>query len=214
VIQHTGAEHARRRRIWLWGGGAALVAIAVAVIVYAFSLAGSSPKPADAAAGTPSASATPDAVNPAPAPPAPTPLTTSPPVAMPELPAVAPDKPSDNGKGLVTEISRMRAVQGEAVQAGEISGPAVQFTLTLTNRTDAAVDLSLIAVNAYIGPNRTPAGGLVKPGGAPFEGTLAPGKHATGVYVFTIPEAQRRDVTLTVDYRAGQPAFVFRGDVG
>jgi hypothetical protein len=214
VIQHSAAAHARRSSIWLWCGGVAVVA--AAVLVYAFSVAGSSPKPADIAAGTPSASAsaTPDALNPASASPAPTPLTTSPPDAMPELPAVAPDKPSDNGKGLVTEISRMRAVQGEAVQAGEISGPAVQFTLTLTNRTDAAVDLGLIAVNAYIGPNRTPAGGLVKPGAAPFEGTLAAGKSTTGVYVFTIPEAQRSDVTLTVDYRAGQPAFVFRGDVG
>ncbi len=133
---------------------------------------------------------------------------------MPELPPVAPDKPSDNQQGLVAEITRMRAVEGQGVQAGEVSGPAVQFTITLTNKTTATADLGLIAVNAYIGAERTPASGLVKPGGSPFEGTLAVGKTATGVYVFTIPEAQRGDVTLTLDYRAGQPAFVFQGAVG
>lgn len=133
---------------------------------------------------------------------------------MPELAPVAPDQPSDNSEGLVAEIAAMKAVDGEAVQPGDIAGPSVQFTLTLTNDTDADVDLGLIAVNAYIGEGRTPAIGLVKPGGAPFEGVLKRGDSAEGVYIYNIPEKQRDDVTLTVDYRAGQPAFVFRGPVG
>ena len=133
---------------------------------------------------------------------------------MPELAPVSPDQTADNGEGLTARIVKMAAVEGEAVQAGEIGGPAVQFTLELANDTDAVVDLGFIAVNAYIGEDQTPAGGLVRPGGAPFEGSLEPGKTAKGVYVYTIPENQRGDVTLTVDYRAGQPAFVFRGAVG
>lgn len=133
---------------------------------------------------------------------------------MPELDPVDPTKPADNDKGLTVEIVRMKAVNGEAVQAGEIAGPSVQFTIRIENSTDEALNLGFVAVNAYIGEGRTPATGLIRPGGAPFSGTLAAGKSAEGVYVYNIPEAQRDDVTLTVDYRAGQPAFVFRGKVG
>lgn len=133
---------------------------------------------------------------------------------MPELAPVEPTEPSDNDAGLVAEIVKMEAVQGEAVQAGDIAGPAVQFTLRIDNRSGEPVDLGLVAVNAYVGERRTPAVGLSRPGGAPFEGILRDGESAEGVYVYNIPEKQRDDVTVTIDYRAGQPAFVFRGEVG
>lgn len=201
-------QGSRRKKTWLWIAVAAVAAIVVAVIVYFAVTAGpstTSPSPSASSAASadgadPSAQPTPD--------PSATPGT------MPELAPVAPDQPSDNGEGLVAEITAMKAVQGEAVQAGEIAGPAVQFTLRLTNDTDAVIDLGLIAVNAYIGEGLTPAGGLVKPGAAPFEGTLDIGDSTDGVYVYSIPESERGDVTLTLDYRAGQPAFVFRGTVG
>lgn len=201
-------QGSRRKKTWLWIAIAAVAAIVVAVIVYFAVTAGpstTSPSPSASSAASadgadPSAQPTPD--------PSATPGT------MPELAPVAPDQPSDNGEGLVAEITAMKAVQGEAVQAGEIAGPAVQFTLRLTNDTDAVIDLGLIAVNAYIGEGLTPAGGLVKPGAAPFEGTLDIGESTDGVYVYSIPEDQRGDVTLTLDYRAGKPAFVFRGTVG
>lgn len=201
-------QGSRRKKTWLWIAIAAVAAIVVAVIVYFAVTAGPSttgPSPSASSAASadgadPSAQPTPD--------PSATPGT------MPELAPVAPDQPSDNGEGLVAEITAMKAVQGEAVQAGEIAGPAVQFTLRLTNDTDAVIDLGLIAVNAYIGEGLTPAGGLVKPGAAPFEGTLDVGDSTDGVYVYSIPESERGDVTLTLDYRAGQPAFVFRGAVG
>ncbi|MFB4354655.1 hypothetical protein RAC69_15980 [Microbacterium sp. LS_15] len=204
---------APRRAMWWWVAGIAIVV--AGVIVYFAVTSSGAPDDGDASPSpTTSSSATEDAAqdgDPA-AEPTPDPSATS--ETMPELAPVSPDDPADNGEGLTARIVKMAAVEGEAVQAGEIGGPAVQFTLELTNDTDAAVDLGFIAVNAYIGDDRTPAGGLVRPGGAPFEGTLEPGKTAQGVYVYTIPEAQRGDVTITVDYRAGQPAFVFRGAVG
>lgn len=197
----------------MWAGIALALAVVVAIIVYVALTSGNGDE-TDPGAG-PSSSATPTAppgdADPS-APPTPDPAAT--PGTMPELAPVSPDAPADNGEGLVARISAMKAVDGEAVQAGEIGGPAVQFTLSITNDTDEAIDLGLIAVNAYIGEARTPAGGLVRPGGAPFEGTLKAGDSAEGVYVYTIPEDERGDVTLTIDYRAGQPAFVFRGPVG
>lgn len=213
VGEPDGSVQGNRRKTWLWITVAVVVAVVIAVIVYFAVTAGSSQ------GGSPSASPSPSSSSSAPADGAdpsaqPTPDPSATPGTMPQLAPVAPDEPSDNGEGLVAQITAMKAVQGEAVQAGEIAGPAVQFTLRLTNDTDAPIDLGLIAVNAYIGEGLTPAGGLVKPGAAPFEGTLDVGDSTDGVYVYSIPENQRDDVTLTLDYRAGQPAFVFRGKVG
>ena len=213
VGEPDGSVQGSRRKTWLWIALAAVIAIVIAVIVYFAVTAGSSEGGTPTAGPSPSASSSAPAESPDPsAQPTPDPAAT--PGTMPELAPVAPDQPSDNGEGLVARITAMKAVQGEAVQAGEIAGPAVQFTLRLTNDTDAPLDLGLIAVNAYIGEALTPAGGLVKPGAAPFEGTLAVGDSTDGVYVYSIPENQRGDVTVTLDYRAGQPAFVFRGTVG
>lgn len=212
VEASDGSGRGSRRRLWLWVAIAA--AVVIAVIVYAVVASGSGDRDDPEPTGSPSPSATastPAGEDPS-APPTPDPSAT--PGTMPELTPVAPDESVDNGAGLVAEITAMKSVDGEAVQAGEIAGPAVQFTLSLTNDTGEAVDLGLIAVNAYIGEGRTPAGGLVRPGGEPFVGTLDDGASAQGVYVFSIPESQRGDVTLTLDYRAGQPAFVFRGAVG
>lgn len=213
VGEPDGSVQGTRRKTWLWIALAAVAAVVIAVIVYFAVTAGSSEGGAPTADPTPSSSssAPTDGADPSGQP---TPDPSATPGTMPELPPVTPDQPSDNGEGLVAQITAMKAVQGEAVQAGEIAGPAVQFTLRLTNDTDAPIDLGLIAVNAYIGEGLTPAGGLVKPGAAPFEGTLDVGDSTEGVYVYSIPENQRENVTLTLDYRAGQPAFVFRGKVG
>lgn len=204
-----------RRRVWWWI--AAVAVVVAAVIVYVAVTSSAAPKDADASpapSASPSATATEESSAGADPSAEPTPAASESSGTMPELAPVAPNEPADNGDGLVARIASMTAVQGEAVQAGEIAGPAVQFTLELTNDTGETVDLGLVSVNAYIGEDRTPAGGLVRPGGAPFEGSLEAGKTATGVYVYSIPENQRGDVTLTVDYRAGEPAFVFRGAVG
>lgn len=211
VGEADGSTRSAGRKTWLWVVLAVVGVLVIAAIVYAAVTAGSSDDGAPVSSPSPSATASAGGDDPTGAP---TPDPSETPGTMPELAPVAPDEPADNGDGLVAEIAAMKAVEGEAVQAGEIAGPAVQFTLRLTNDTDAPLDLGLIAVNAYIGAAKTPAGGLVKPGAAPFEGTLDVGESAEGVYVYSIPEGERGDVTVTLDYRAGQPAFVFRGDVG
>lgn len=212
VGDSSTAQPRSRRKAWVWVAVVAAVVI-IAVVVYFVVTSGRGSEEGSAVGGpTPTASVTPDPIEgDVSAPPAPDPSIT--PETMPELAPVAPDEASDNGQGLVAQIETMKAVEGEAVQPGEIAGPSVQFTLKLTNDTGAAIDLGLVAVNTYIGEERTPARSLVKPGGAPFEGTLEAGGSAIGVYIYNIPEDRRDDVTLTLDYRAGEPAFVFRGRV-
>ncbi|GGD00132.1 hypothetical protein GCM10011512_28720 [Tersicoccus solisilvae] len=97
--------------------------------------------------------------------------------------------------------------------AGEIAGPAVRLTIQATNRGSEPVNLDLFVVNAYVGPELTPAGNVTQPGGRPFTGTLAPGADATGVYLFSIPTDQRGRVRVTVDYRAQEPRVVFEGSL-
>jgi hypothetical protein len=192
----------------------AVIALAVAAAFIVPPLLSSNADP------TPNPSATPtvpprDIVGPdAPRPsqtPSPAPTASDAPFA--ELTPVAPDATVVTAEGVEISLSRIEAVQGEAALAGETSGPAIRVTVRLVNSGSDPLDLEYVTVNAYSGEDRAPAGTLMQPGGAPFEGSLASGDSADGVYLFTIPEADRKDVTITVDYLFGAPVAVFRGDL-
>jgi len=131
----------------------------------------------------------------------------------PELEPAAPDQTVQAPDGVAVRLAQVEHVEGEAVAAGETSGPAVRLTVEVTNGTDAPLDLSYAVVNAYTGEDRAPAGRLVQPGGQPFEGELAPGESGTGVVLFSIPDADRDDVTVAVEYAPGTSTVVFRGDL-
>lgn len=131
----------------------------------------------------------------------------------PELEPAAPDQAVQAPDGVTVRLAQVEHVEGEAVAAGETSGPAVRLTVEVTNGTDAPLDLSYAVVNAYTGEDRAPAGRLVQPGGKPFEGELAPGESGTGVVLFSIPDADRDDVTVAVEYAPGTSTVVFRGDL-
>ncbi|MEO7236461.1 MAG: hypothetical protein ABIW80_13960 [Lapillicoccus sp.] len=128
-----------------------------------------------------------------------------------ERPAVAPASSSTGGGGPTVRLSSIGHVAGQALGPGEIAGPAIRVSIVIENGGSANLDLTFVAVNAYIGTDRRPAGTLTQPAGSPFGGVLKPGERATGVYLFTVPTAERDQVTLVVDYLAGQPAAVFTG---
>ncbi|VXB73896.1 hypothetical protein [Plantibacter sp. T3] len=131
---------------------------------------------------------------------------------LPELDPVGLDQAAVAASGVGAAITKLESIQGEAVGAGDISGPSIRVTIALTNGTSADLDTAFIAVNAYSGPDETPANLLVKPGGKPFAGVIAPGGTQEAVLIFAIPEADRADVKITLDYQAGQPSLVFQGD--
>lgn len=132
----------------------------------------------------------------------------------PELEPVEPDQTVVGEDGLKVALTRIEHVQGEAVQPGEVSGPAIRVTITLTNATQKELNAALIAVNAFQGEDRTPVGKVIKPGALPFEGRIAPGESTYAIYIFVIPPEQRDDVTITVDYLSESAVVVFRGAVG
>lgn len=214
-MESTEESTPNRRRAWITLSVLfAVIALAIAAAFIVPPLLSGTPS------GSPSPSSTPtvpprDILNPdAPRPtqtPTPAPVESDAPFA--ELSPVAPDETIVADGGIEISLSSVQAVQGEATTAGEISGPAIRATVRVVNTGKEPLDLEYIAVNAYSGKDRAPAGILTQPGGAPFEGSIAPGESADGTYLFSIAEADRDDVTLTVDYLFGAKVAVFRGDL-
>jgi cytoskeletal protein RodZ len=119
--------------------------------------------------------------------------------------------PAPIKKELTARVSKMEAVQGKASAPGEIAGPAVRFTITITNTTGKRFDLSTTVVNAYAGADSAPAVALQSPGAKPFPSSVANGASATGVFVFNIPKADRNRVQVTVDTSVLNPVVAFKG---
>lgn len=209
----------RRRRVWIAISiVAAVIVLAVAGALFLPSLLAGAPQaePAPSGSTSPTPTVPPrDIVDPeaprATQTPAPAPVSSDEPFA--ELEPVAPDETIAAEGGVEISLARLQAVQGEATLAGETSGPAIRATVRLTNTGSTPIDLEYVTVNAFSGEDRSPAGTLTQPGGAPFEGALEPGASAEGTYLFSVAEEDRDDVTLTVDYLFGSKVAVFRGDL-
>lgn len=209
----TDETQPNRRRVWITLS-ALVVVIALAVLgaIFVPPLLAGTPSPS--ASGTPTAPAR-DIVDPdAPRPTqTPTPAASESDAPFAELSPVAPDQTIVTDEGIEISLASLQAVDGQATLAGETSGPAIRATVRIVNAGAEALDLEYVVVNAYTGEDRAPAGTLTQPGGAPFEGSLALGASAEGTYLFSVADADRDDVTLTVDYLFGAAVAVFRGDL-
>jgi hypothetical protein len=158
--------------------------------------------------------AAPTAPTPAPAPettPEPTGPTGNVDDPPPSRPAVALDAAAEVGDGVSASLVSLDAIEGTATGPGNIAGPALRITVRIENGTDEPVSLDGVVVDLASGRDLVPASPLDDPSVAPFTGTVAPGEHADGVYVFTIPEEDRGSVTVSVGYQAGAPLMVFTG---
>ena len=111
---------------------------------------------------------------------------------------------------LAATVTGMAAVQGKAEGPGEIAGPAVRFTISITNDTGKPFNLANTVVNAYSGADASPADPLTSEG-TTFPKSLKDGESATAQFVFTIPEDQRDMVLVTVDTSVQNPVVAFRG---
>lgn len=122
------------------------------------------------------------------------------------------DAPAEVTSGVSATIGALTAVTGVASGVGESGGPAVRFEATITNDTDAAVDLQNVRMLVDFGPDSSPASELTGgPDIVAFPAMLEPGASATAAYVFAIPADSRADVRITVDYLASVPFALFAG---
>lgn len=209
-----------RRRWVIWAAiGAALVLIVgigtgIALTRDAPAISGSSPSPS--ASETPTTTPTPGSSE--------TPSASPSPSAAPEIivdefgretqAPVPIEQPADPVKGMTVSLVSIEAIAGEAAGPGEVSGPAIRVTVSVANQTDEDQTLQFAIVNAYYGANLTPANTFQSTGGAdPLIGSVAQGKTATGVYVFSVPESQRGNVRIEVDINPDLRVVLFEGAV-
>lgn len=204
----------RRRRLI----AAAIAAVLLVALVVLVVVLGNDDDPTDEAAGSgtsSSATATTDTSvptpNPTPTPTGPTDVVDQLPSALPEVPL---DSPAAVGNGIVATLPEIESIEGTAVGPGNIAGPALRVTVRIENGTGQAVSLDGVAVNMYLGADRSPASPLDDPSRSPFGGMLDAGGSADGVYVFSVPTDQRDAVTIEVGYQAGAPLLLFTGPVG
>ncbi|MCU1574746.1 MAG: hypothetical protein JWO93_2828 [Micrococcaceae bacterium] len=120
---------------------------------------------------------------------------------------------ADLGGGITAAVTDLQAVQGEAQGIGEIAGPALKFTLTVTNGTDQAVPLSDAIVNVTYGPDNTPASPLSGPGPVPFPPSVDAKGSAAGTFIFAIPADSRDSVKILLNYSVAAPIAAFAGPV-
>ncbi|MFF2371803.1 hypothetical protein [Agromyces sp. NPDC058110] len=209
------------------GGGSrrtvlVVAGIIVAIILIAFvviPLLGGSPK-APVVSST-DASATASA--------SPAPATTAPPTKapLPTVPSVDPspveqpppadpvpiDEPAEIAPDLTARIASIEAVEGEAQGPGEVAAPSIRVTVEIANDTDAASSLANASITAYFGEDLTPAPELREPGGTTFPAEVPAGKTAEAVFIFSVPESERDDVTIMVDYALEVAPLQFHGSV-
>ncbi|GAA1417353.1 hypothetical protein [Agrococcus citreus] len=112
--------------------------------------------------------------------------------------------------GMVVEVVSVEPIEVEAETPGEISGPAVVVTVAARNDSDAprSVDSAVVMVATADG---VPGVGTTAGDPSPFVGVIAPGATASARYVFMLDPAAGREVTVTVNYAAGEPVAVFTG---
>lgn len=169
---------------------------------------GAATGPTSSASGDPTASATPSTPpGTAPSPPA----AIDPRFGAPVAQTVPKDATADFGNTVSAHITKITSTTAAGTQAGEVSGPAVQVELTITNGTTGDISLDGVSVNAYYGSGMTPASPIAMQDSTMFGGTLAASKTAAGTYLFSVPKDQQASLVITVSRAAGAPIVVFQG---
>lgn len=115
--------------------------------------------------------------------------------------------------GVTLSIDSVASFDAVGQGVGQVNGPALRITITITNGTAEELNLDTVAVNLATGPDLTPASPVSDPSATPFTGTVASGGSAAGGYSFTVPTDSRDSVTVTVNYTSGAVAAIFTGAV-
>ncbi|HUX69819.1 MAG TPA: hypothetical protein VMV41_04850 [Cellulomonadaceae bacterium] len=137
---------------------------------------------------------------------------TEPGEASPPTKAAVPlSQPADFGTGVVAKLDKIESIVATAHGPGEISGPALAFTITVTNGSSGVIDLGSVIVN-LTDANGDPGVSMFGSPASLLSGLLAAGASATGVYVFSVAPSADSSVRLDVSYSTQAPTVVFSGD--
>lgn len=112
------------------------------------------------------------------------------------------DEPAEVGGGVSARITDIQPLDVTAKTPGEISGPAVAVTISISNDGDEAIDVSSAMVSLLAAGDELGQPTTSDPY-RPFHGVVDAGASADAVYVFLLPEDARSAFDVSVQYRAG-----------
>lgn len=115
--------------------------------------------------------------------------------------------------GIDIRVTGMEAVDGEAEGIGEVAGPAVRFTVSVTNNSGKPVDLASAVMTVEAGADKAPCTQLSGPQAEPLPIAVESGQTVTGSYVFLVPVEIRDLVTVYLSYSVDAPVAAFEGEV-
>lgn len=133
---------------------------------------------------------------------APRPVTTAPAVGLTQAAKAA--------GGLEMALTKIQRIQASAQGPGEISGPALQLTLRVDNKSSRDVALNNVLVS-LTDAQSDPGLPMTGSPASPLTGTLAPGQSTSGTYVFSVRTPARTRVSINVSYDTDSPVVVFTG---
>ncbi|MBB2923960.1 hypothetical protein [Cellulomonas cellasea] len=155
-----------------------------------------SPTPTSSPSASPDPSQTPlvagattDGAEPEAAPEEAAPVTVPPPAAAPASGTVAAavGAAAEVAPQVTVTVDALERIQGDGEGPGQVDGPAVRFTVRVSNGSAGELSLVGAVVNAYFGAGQTPGVQLNGSGSAALPSTVAAGAEATGTYVFLLP---------------------------
>jgi hypothetical protein len=119
-----------------------------------------------------------------------------------DVTTVALDETADVGGDVSARVDSVEPLSVEAKTPGEIAGPAVAVTITITNDGKDAIDVAAAMVSLV-----DAADVLGQPTTSdpyrPFDGSIQPGSSAQAVYVFLLAKDAQSAFDVSVQYRAG-----------
>jgi hypothetical protein len=116
--------------------------------------------------------------------------------------------------GVVLEV--LSIAQGASTGKGPgvfVGSPRTALTVKVTNGTGRVLKLEGVVVTLRYGSPQRMASPVYEDAAHDLAGTVAPGKSATAVYMFSIPTKELTKVTMSVDFDGTHAAAVFRGSV-
>ncbi|UQX89355.1 hypothetical protein M6D93_04960 [Jatrophihabitans telluris] len=125
--------------------------------------------------------------------------------------AVSLSSPANFGNGVTAKVSEVKTITAKAQGPGEVSGPATEFVLSMTNGTNKTLDLSSVTVTV-LDKAGTPFQQMIGSPSKPLSGHAAAGASARGTYVFAQPASFKNPITISFNYSVEAPVVLFTGN--
>ena len=116
------------------------------------------------------------------------------------------------GSGIVVSITSVRAITTKTSLPGQVGGASIAVSVLIVNHSDHAIGVQNVNVNVEDSAH-DPADPITTSPARAFRGSIAAGKKASAMYVYSISTTRRNPITVEINYAAGTPVARFIGGV-